>query len=131
MNLTSALPDVDENPVGRQGITIVRMFATLRANSTDATLSAEGAFGFIMVDGDAGAALTFPDPRFDVEAPWLYWDRRTFLPASDSGQQLVIDSKAQRRFRGNDDSLRLIFDNDDPAQTIEFVLGWRLLLKLP
>jgi len=131
VNLTTELPDTTENPIGKQGLTILRMFATLRINSTDANLSVEGSFGFIMVDGDAVAAAAFPDPFSDVEADWTFWDRRVFLPPSDAMQHMSIDSKAKRVFRGNDDNLMLIVQNDDAAQTLEFALGFRLLIGLP
>jgi len=125
------LPDVDENAIAKQGLTLLRSFITLRLNSVDALLSAESVFGFIMMDGDAVAAGAFPDPRTDVDAPWLYWDRRVLLPPSDSGQHLRIDIRAKRRFAGNDMNFMFILDNDDAAQSLEFVLAFRLLLGLP
>jgi len=130
-NLTSELLDVTNTPIARQGLTLLRMFATLRVNSTDASLSVEFSFGFIMSEGDAVIAGAVPDPELDVDAPWTYWERRVALPPSDSQQHLMIDSKSKRIFRGNDSSLILILANDDAAQSLEFVLGFRLLLGLP
>ncbi len=131
LQLSAALPDVVANPIGRQGLTLIRTVGTLRANSTDAVLSAEGAFGFIMMDGDAFAAGSAPDPIDDPDAPWLHWDRRAFLPASDAHQHIHLDIKAKRRWRGNDMEFAFVFDNDDAAQSIEFTLGIRMLLALP
>jgi len=109
----------------------MRILGTLRINSTDATFSAEGAFGLIMVDGDAFAAGGLPDPLLDPDAPWMYWDRRVFLPPSDSQQHLRIDIRARRVWRGNDAELLLIIDNDDATQSLEFAFGFRILLALP
>ncbi len=131
VNLTSTLEDTTENPIGKRGLTIVRTHATLRINSTDASLSAEMSFGLIMMDGDAVAASAYPDPLQDPEASWLHWARRVLLPASDSQQHLELDIKAKRRFRGNDDNLMLILQNDDATQSFEFAFGFRLLLMLP
>ena len=128
VNLTQTLLDVDESPLFKQTLTLLRAFITLRINSTDANLSAEGSFGFIMEDGDQTSAAGHPDPDLDVDAPWLYWDRRVFLPPSDSGQHLKIDIRARRKFAGNDVNLFFIMDNDDSTQSLEFALGWRLLL---
>ena len=109
----------------------MRTYVTLRVNSLDANLSAECAFGFIMMDGDQLAAGGFPDPIADIDASWLYWDRRVVLPASDSGQNLHIDMKSRRKFRGNDDNLVFIIENDDAVQSLEWALGARILLALP
>ena len=130
VNLTSELLDVTQTPLARQALTIMRIVGMLRVNSTDANLSAEAAFGFIMVDGDAGVAAALPDPLLDVDAPWLWWQRRVVLPPSDAGQQINVDSKSRRRFRGNDDSLNFIIDNDDATQSLEFALGLRVLIAL-
>ncbi len=129
--LTTELPTVAEDITARQGLTVLRIFMTLRMNSTDANLSAEATFGLIMMDGDARSAGAFPDPVSDVDAPWMYWERRVLLPPSDSQQHLMLDIKAKRRFRGNDDGVQVIIDNDDPAQSLEFALGVRMLLALP
>ncbi len=61
-NLFLSLPDKVENPFGRTGLTVMRTYMTLRVNSTDATFSAEGVFGLVMVDGDAFAGGSVPDP---------------------------------------------------------------------
>ena len=129
-NLTGTLPDTDEDPIGKQGLIIMRLYATLRINSTDANLFVEAAFGFIMVDGDALAALAVPDPDIDPEADWMYWDNRAFLPASDSQQYMTLDIKARRRFRGNDENALLVIRNHDAAQSLEFALAFRMLLAL-
>ncbi len=102
----------------------------MRVNSNDAILSCETSFGFIMVDGDAVAALAFPDPLGDPQAPWLYWDTRVVLPASDSQQHLMLDIKAQRKFTGNDDSFIFVIDNSDAVQSLDFPLGIRCLFAL-
>jgi len=130
-NLLGHLPDATVNPLYRQGLTLLRIVGSLRLNSTDATLSAEGHFGFIMSDGDAFASLTLPDPAVDHEAPWMHWDRRVFLPPSDSQQHLALDIRVKRKMKGNDDTCLLIVDNDDAAQSIEYAFGFRLLLQLP
>ena len=130
VNLTGQLLDVEDTPLAKQSLTILRIIGMLRVNSTDANLSAEAAFGFIMVDGDAGAAAVLPDPLLDIDAPWLWWQRRVVLPPSDAGQQIPIDSRAKRRFRGNDDGLNFIIDNDDATQSLEFALGLRVLIVL-
>jgi len=131
IQLSAALPDVATNPLARQGLTIMRILGTLRINSTDANLSAEGSFGFIMMDGDAFSGGTLPDPLLDPDAPWMYWDRRVFLPPSDSQQHLRIDIRARRAWRGNDMELVLILENDDSTQTLEFAFGFRILVALP
>jgi len=84
-----------------------------------------------MVDGDAFASAALPDPLVDPDAPWMYWDRRVLLPASDSKQQISLDVKAQRKFAGNDRELVFVIDNDDATETIEWVIGVRVLLALP
>ncbi len=100
-------------------------------NSTDANLSCEASFGFIMMDEDARSSGAFPDPLNDPEAPWMYWGRRVLLPASDSQQHLELDIKAKRKMYGNDDGMQFIIDNDDPAQSLEWAIGFRLLIALP
>ena len=131
INMGSLLPDIVENPIGRQGLTIMRTFVSLRIASTDAEFSAECAFGIIMVDGDAFVSSALPDPVLDVTAPWMYWDRRVCLPSSDSGQHLSLDVKARRVFKGNDDTPAFIIDNDDAVQTLEFSFSFRMLLLKP
>jgi len=100
-------------------------------NSTDATFSAEASFGFIMADSDAFLGNAVPDPLGDIDAPWMHWDRRVLLPASDSGQHIHLDIRARRRFHGNDTALLLIVQNDDAVQSFEFALGIRVLVALP
>ena len=114
----------------RQGMTIARIRGILRANSTDANLSCESAFGIIMVENDAALAGAFPDPIGDESNPWLWWQRRVLLPPSDAAQHIELDVRAMRRFRAADDTLRFMIDNDDAAQTLEFVIGFRLLVLL-
>ena len=130
INLLTSLLDVAASPLFRQGLTLLRCIGTLRANSTDANLSAETAMGFIMADGDAVSTANTPNPSLDVDAPWLWWDRRVLLPPSDSGQHLRLDIKAQRRLAGNDTTLLFLIDNDDATQSLEFALGLRMLFKL-
>ncbi len=119
-----------QNVLAKQGLTLLRLFATVRINSQDAALSAEGSFGFIMVDGDAFAVQAVPDPMEDPDAAWLYWEARSYLPASDAMQHRELDIKARRTFRGNDTTLAMILQNDDPAQSLEFFLSFRYLLGL-
>ena len=128
VELTQDMPVAGTNDVGRKGMTIIRAFIHVRVNSTHASLSVEGSFGLIMVDGDARAGLTLPDPDLDHGAGWLYWARREFLPPSDSGQHFELDIRAKRKFRGNDDGLMFVIDNDDAAQSLEFVVGGRVLI---
>ena len=130
-DILTGLPDATENPIGRYGLTIMRIVGSLRINSTDVALSTECGFGFIMVDGDASAASAFPEPTVDEEAPWLHWDRRVVLPPSDSQQHLKLDIRARRRMGGNDISLFFIINNDDATQSLEYALGVRVLLALP
>ncbi len=130
VNLTSELLDATNTPLARQNLTLLRSFITLRLNSTDATFSAECAFGFVMADGDQVISGGFPDPVLDVDAPWLFWERRVLLPPSDSEQHLRIDIRARRKFAGNDAALMLIIDNDDASQSLEFAMGFRLLFGL-
>jgi len=116
--------------VGRKGCTLTRIIGTVRVNSTDASLSAEGTFGFVKYREDAGLA-NVPFPSSDDDAPWLYWKRRVFLPASDSGQHIELDVKSQRKFNESDDNLLFVIQNDDATQSLEFALGLRMLWKLP
>jgi len=131
VNFTTLLLDVATSPLFKQGLTLLRTFLTMRANSTDATLSAESAHGLIMADGDQVATGIFPSLFTDLDAPWLHWERRVLLPASDSEQHLRRDIKAKRRFKGNDEALIFLISNDDAAQALEFSLGVRMLFKLP
>jgi len=127
-NLTAMLPDTTEDPIRKQELTLLRVHANLRMNSSDANLSVDASFGLIMVDGDALAAQALPDPDTDPEASWLHWLARSFLPASDAQQQIQLDIKARRRFRGNDANLVAIWDNTDAAQTLDVQFSFRLLL---
>ena len=128
-DLTADLPESTAFNIGRVGMTVLRTYITLRINSTDAIFSCEAAFGLAMVDGDALAAGATPDPFSDEEYPWMAWDNRAYLPASDSGQHMSLDIKAKRRFRGPDDSIAFMLDNHDLAQTCEINLAWRMLLQ--
>ena len=107
----------------------MRTYLTLRANSNSSN-SANSAYGLIMADGDAVEANALPDPESNIGAPWLYWDARSLLPASDSQQQQKLDIKARRRFHGNDANLMFIIRNTDTVDPIEFTLAWRLLLGM-
>ncbi len=129
VNLTPGL--ISSTSPGREGMTIVRIVGTLRANSLDASLSCESAWGIHMVEEDAAAASAIPDPLADAHKEWMYWDRRVLLPASDAGQQLHLDIRAMRRFRTRESEVLFVIDNDDAVQSLEFALGFRLLLKLP
>jgi len=131
VNMTETLEDLTENPIGRQGLTLIRIVGSLRINSTHATNSVEASFGFIMVDGDAESTGSVPDPKTDFSAPWLHWDRRVFLPPSDSGQHIALDIRVARKFTGNNNDLVLVLDNDDATESFEFALGFRCLFKLP
>ncbi len=130
-SLLTALEDVSTSAIARQGLTILRIFFDLRLNSTSATFSAEGAWGIIRTDGDQLAGLAFPDPLMDIDAPWMIWQRRAYLPASDATQQQHFDIKARRRLQGNDSGLTFVIDNDDASEAIEFTAGWRVLIGLP
>ncbi len=131
VNLMTELLDALESPLWRQGLTLLRTFLDLRVNSTDASLSTEYAGGLIMADGDAVAATVVPTPLIDGDAPWLWWERRVALPASDSQQNRKIDVRAKRRMSGNDNALLYVIHNDDPTQSLEFALGARMLIRLP
>ena len=120
-----------ENPIGKRGMTIARTELDVRLNSTSATLSAEGIWGVIMVDGDSVAAGVLPDPILDPEAMWMHWQRRVYLLASDSQQNQHFSIWAMRKFGGNDWNALFILDNDDLMETIEFALGWRILIMHP
>ena len=128
VNLTTLLLDATESPLFKAGLTLLRTYLTLRANSQDASFSADSAYGLIMADGDAIASGALPDPEQDIGAPWLYWDARSLLPAADHTVQQKLDVKAKRRFHGNDANLMFIIRNTDVAQALEFTLAWRLLL---
>ena len=130
VNLTTLLLDITESPLFKQGLTLLRTFLTLWLNSADATLSADSAHGLIMADGDAIASSALLDPNGNIGAPWLYWDARSLLPASDSGQQQTLDIKSKRRFHGNDANLVWIINNTDGVQALEFALAWRLLIGM-
>jgi len=128
--MTADLLDSTDTPLSRWNLTFLRGFITLRVNSNDALLSAETAFGFISVDGDAAAGGVTPDPALDVDAPWMYWDSRVVLPASDSQQHLMIDIKTKRKMTGNDRQIMFIIDNVDAVQSLDFSLAFRLLFAL-
>jgi len=130
VNLTADLLDVADTPLARQNLTLVRSYITLQLTGGGAEgVGTEMAYGLIMTDGDALAALSLPDPISDVDAPWLYWDRRQVFPPGGIQQHLELDIKAQRKFRGNDATLVMILDNDD-IDEFQFIMGFRLLFKL-
>ncbi len=129
-NLTDELPDRAQNIIFKRGLTVQRLHLILRAFCTAATGLTEMAMGVIMVDGDAAAALAFPDPLTDVQSSWLMWDRRALDPQGIQ-QHIVYDSKSKRRFGSNDANLFFLIDNDDAAETLQFTIGYRLLLKFP
>ena len=132
VNLSTELLDALASPLFRQGLTLLRTFLNLRVNSSDATLSTEYTCGLIMGEGDAvSSTANMPSARDDVDAPWLWWERRVALPASDSQQNRLIDVKAKRRLTGNDNALVFIIQNDDPSEALEFSLGCRCLYRLP
>ena len=83
-----------------------------------------------MADGDAVALGEVPLPILDPDAPWLWWERRSALPASDSQQNRLIDVRAKRRLAGNDNALLLIVENDDATETLEFITACRCLYRL-
>jgi len=112
-------------------LTLLRTYLNLRINSTDATLSTEHSNGLIMADGDSVGIGDVPSPIGDVHAPWLWWERRVALPASDSQQNRLIDVRAKRRFKGNDNALLFVIENDDATQGLEFAIGARMLYRLP
>lgn len=130
VNMTETLLTVSATPLARQNLTLVRTFVTLQLTGSGSEgVGTEMAYGFIMSDGDALASLSLPDPISDVDAPWLYWERRQVFPPGMHQQHLPLDIKAQRKFRGNDDTLILVLDNDD-IDAFRFTMGFRCLFKL-
>ena len=82
-----------------------------------------------MIAEEAAAALIFPDPVTDSSFPWL-WYKRGAVNGSEFFRY-DIDVKSQRKFRDAGDSLYLIVDNDDPANTTQHIFGIRILYRLP
>ena len=128
-DLTEDLPESTPFNIGRVGMTVLRSYITLRLNSTDANLSCEAAFGIAMISGEAMAGGVPPDVLTDIEYPWMAWENRAYLPASDSGQHMSLDIKAKRRFRGPDDTVAFVLENHDANETLEIALAWRILLQ--
>ena len=108
-----------------KGITVVRIVGTIRVNSTDAVLSCDYVMG-ITVD-----AFGIVASASDASQPWMWWKRSSALPASGVQIFLEIDIKAKRRFREDNDQLRLNVENNDAAQSLEFMPGMRTLYLLP
>jgi len=109
-----------------KGVTFTRLIGTVRLSSTDSLLSADFAMGLIMTTDTADV----PDPETEIDRSWLYWDRRSVLPAVAGGQHIPLDVKAQRKFIHADARLLFVIKNTDSAQTLEFITGFRLLYKL-
>ena len=115
-----------------QGLSVVRIIGSLRVNSTHASLSVEWAAGIAMIEDDAFAANVVPDP-LTQPFKWMWWMARVSPPpgAGGSSIQIELDIKARRRFPGGTGILGFIINNHDVAETLEFALSTRVLLRLP
>ena len=109
-----------------KGLRIERIILFLRINSTDASLSADFVVGVIVHPGQAAGV---PSPS-DESAPWMYWERGSALPASDAYQTRRLDVRAKRVFRDSHDQLLVVMENNDSAQTVEYIFGARVLYRL-
>jgi len=109
------------------GKTILRIVGSIRVQSTHATLSCDFVYGVGVKPGAMSNVLNPSDSSF----PWMHWRRGAALPASDSGQARDVDIRSKRRVRDEHDDLQFIIENNDSAQSLEYVFGFRFLVRLP
>ena len=106
------------------GLTVIRSIGMLRINSTDANLSADWVAGLYLRQQQSSLGLSVD------RHPYMWWQRGSALPASGVDLTINFDVKSKRKLNpGND----LVFgvENNDPAQTVEFIFGIRVLWMLP
>ena len=101
----------------KRGCTVTRIIGTVTMRPVLLDLRQFMFLGICMVTSDAIAGNVFPDPNDAGDQPgWLYRTYRTVIMSDlqDHSQEteLHFDIRAQRKYRGVDDNLLLIFTNE-------------------
>ena len=112
----------------KKGATVLRilvdMAALLIASGNGGVLTV----GICIVDDDALASLTLPDPASETDKPgWLWRTRKSVFnnAVQDMSQQafFIADLKAKRTFRGPSENLVMILDLGTSSASVN-VDGW-------
>ena len=124
-------------PLGmKKGSTVTRTLIDLVVRPQGTIIYSNLTWGIVMIDDDAAAGGAIPDS--DEAADQSGWLGRGLVPCVTSNTSNLmpsmpvrIDLSSQRRFRGEDESLYLVFDKDSTAITLEIDFFARVLLKKP
>ena len=90
-------------------------------------------WGIIMVDQDAFAAGTVPDPESDVSGPWLVWHQDHLSVVASVNVPIskwTGPIRARRRVSSRSDVVA-IFESGGMAGALDISMGGRVLLALP
>ena len=110
----------------KKGATVVRVLGHLRLISTDAALSVDFSAALFMRQQS-----TSIDPT-NATYPFMWWMANSAPPASGSvANNFEIDVKSRRKFLWNDADLMFSVKNTDGAQSLEYVIGLRVLFTRP
>ena len=103
----------------RQGATVTRILIQIRFHPAAITLLHECFWGIAIVNADALAVGALPDTQVVDDTNWLMHSRMHARSANLSGNEgdflVVMDLRAQRVLRAQQDRLILMFDNIGPA----------------
>ena len=119
------------------GSTVTRILGTVQVWPGDASNITEGVMGIGVVEEDAEAAGSLPDPSTQTGWPWMWWQgfavgtQATGELSTGESTMFHLDIKAQRRLFNTLAELEFIIDNDDATHTFLFQIRFRVLLKLP
>ena len=115
-NLTAGIA-VDE----LKGMTVIRTIGRLILQPGTLNVRPVLSMGTLMMNDDAFSAGAFPDPAdADEEPGWLWRESRVVQIATldtSPNQVLQWDSRASRKFRGEDDNLVLVVEQSAVAVT--------------
>ena len=123
---------LDDNVLSdeKKGMTIARMILDLTFQAATVNVTGILDFGICFIEGDAEAALIFPDPNIDDEQPgWWYRNRivlQSVTAEAAGAVHLFKDLKTRRKYDGEDIRVGMIF-NVGSATGVEIAGLMRLL----
>jgi len=115
--------------------TVTRMIVDLRLSADSVAQRIRLHWGIVIMNADARAAAAFLDPEDETDrAGWLVRGRMDVIQASlsDSSQwdRRMMDLRAQRMLRTEEDELQLIWHNSS-SFVCKFDAYLRILVKMP
>ncbi len=115
--------------------TITRIIHKVTIIPDAANVTANVYHALVLVNSDAAAAGSFPDPQTMTEQPgWIYRDMTTVATPSAGASNVepeTYDIRGQRLFRNQELGLYFIIRNEAAAIGVQYNVYTRVLCKMP